>query len=80
MQVQINSGSSVEVDSELSRRVESTVSRILNRFGRPDHACGGSFERCEQRQVRGPGQTLSDDLLDDMAEQVLKTGGLLLLN
>ncbi|SFN40586.1 Sigma 54 modulation protein / S30EA ribosomal protein [Nitrosospira briensis] len=32
MQVQINSGSSVEMDSELSRRVESTVTRILDRF------------------------------------------------
>lgn len=32
MQVQINSGSSVDVDSELSGRVESTVTRILSRF------------------------------------------------
>jgi ribosome-associated translation inhibitor RaiA len=32
MQVQVNSGSGVEVGTELSRRVESTVTRILNRF------------------------------------------------
>jgi ribosome-associated translation inhibitor RaiA len=32
MQIQINSGSGIEVDSELSRRVESTVTRILSRF------------------------------------------------
>jgi ribosome-associated translation inhibitor RaiA len=32
MQVQVNSGSGVDVDSEFSKRVESTVSRILNRF------------------------------------------------
>lgn len=32
MRVQVNSGSSVEVDSELSRRIESTVTRILNLF------------------------------------------------
>jgi ribosome-associated translation inhibitor RaiA len=32
MQVQVNSGSGVDVDSKLSWRVESTVSKILNRF------------------------------------------------
>lgn len=32
MQVQINSGSGVELDSELSRGIESTVTGILNRF------------------------------------------------